>query len=143
MDLFFTFNADLLYNYNEFINFEDYYKSKEINKVNFFSKDKYLKKISEVDKNFYQTLIETQMFKNFLKQKMIPKNSFEMIKIIQFEEKINVKTKKLFRKNKNYNYLENTKDYQIKNRYVTPRPSDLTKIEMEFYINEENKNKLA
>ena len=101
MDLFFAFNADLLYNYNEYINFEDCYQSKEIN--NFFSKDNYLKKISLVDKNFYQTLIETQMFKNFLKQKMTPKNSFEMIKVIQFEEKINEKTKNFFRKNKNYN----------------------------------------
>ena len=140
MDLFFAFNADLLYNYNEYINFEDCYQSKEIN--NFFSKDNYLKKISLVDKNFYQTLIETQMFKNFLKQKMTPKNSFEMIKVIQFEEKINEKTKNFFRKNKNYNYLENTKDYQIKSKYITPMPSDLTKLEIEFYINEENKNKL-
>ena len=139
-NLFFTFNANLLYNYNEFLIFEDCYKSKEIS--NFFSKEKYLKKISLVDKDFYQTLIETQMFKNFLQQKMIPKNSFEMIKIIQFEEKINEITKKFFSKNKNYNYLKQTDNYRIRNKYVTPKPSGLTELEIEFYKNEENKNKL-
>ena len=137
MELFFTLNANLLYNYNEFINFDAYY-SKKIN--NFFNKDKYLKKISLVDKNFYQTLIETQMFKNYLQQKMIPKNSFEMIKVIQFEEKINEITKKFFQKNKNY--LKNTKNYEIINAYKTPEPRKLTQLEKQFYNKKENRNEL-
>jgi len=138
LELFFTFNANLLYNYNEFINFEAYY-SKEID--NFFNADKYLKKVSLVDKNFYQALIRTQMFKNFLKQKMLPKNSFEMIKVIQFEEKINEITKTIFKK-KNYNYLENTQNYQKTNGYILHMTSKLSKLEIEFYNNEDNKNKL-
>ena len=118
--------------------FEAYY-SKEIN--NFFNADKYLKKISSIDKNFYQTLISTQMFKNFIKQKMLPKNSFEMIKVIQFEEKINEITK-TFLKKKSYNYLEYTQKYQKANDYEVPLPSELRELEIEFYKNEDNINKL-
>ena len=80
------------------------------------------------------------MFKNYLQQKMIPKNSFEMIKVIQFEEKINEITKKFFQKNKNY--LKNTKNYEIINKYKTPEPRELTQLEKEFYNKKENRNEL-
>ena len=139
IESFFTFNANVLYNYNEFINFDGYY-SKDINIINnFFKIEKYLKKCSSGDKNFYKALIETKMFYNFLQHKMVPKNSFEIIKVFQFDEKINEISKK-FKKNKNY--LKQTESYEITNTYEIQLPRALTQSEKDFYNNEENKKKL-
>ena len=138
IELFFTFNANLLYNYNEYIDFNFYFSNKK-NFNDFFNVNQYLKKCSSGERNFYKAFIETQIFQNFIYHKMIPKNSFEIIKVIQFDEKINQISKKL---NKSKNYLEQTNKYEIEQNYIARKPLELEETENEYYNNKENKKKL-
>ena len=127
VDLFFTFNANLLNDYNKFINF-DFYYSNNIN--NLFDFIGYLKKASSSDRNFYKVLIKTHAFINFLYNKMIPKNTYEKIKVIHFDEKIN----EILKKNKkNSLYFAETKEYESKSCYKVLNPRYPTENENKIY----------
>ena len=89
-DLFFNFNANLLSNYNKFLN-RDFYSTNTMPSLEMlFKVPEYLKTISPVDKQFYEKFIEeTQIFGDFIYLRMVPKNSKEKIRILKFDEKIN------------------------------------------------------
>ena len=89
-DLFFNFNANLLSNYNQFLNREFYSTNTMPSLEMLFKVPEYLKTIPTSDKNFYEKFIEeTQIFGDFIYLRMVPKNSKEKIRILKFDEKIN------------------------------------------------------
>ena len=79
-DLFFNFNANLLSNYNQFLNREFYSTNTMPSLEMLFKVPEYLKTIPSTDKKFYEKFIEeTQIFGDFIYLRMVPKNSKEKI----------------------------------------------------------------
>ena len=78
----------------------------------------YVKSRDPSERNFYQKILNTQMFIEFIYKRMMPKNSGEKIEAIFFEEKIyaNKAKKNFFRKSNNIerNTLLISKDYEYK-----------------------------
>ena len=136
-EIFFNFNANLLANYNQFLN-RDFYSSNTAPSLNvLFKVTDFLKKIPQSDKNFYDKFItETQIFGDFLYLRMIPKNTKEKIRILLFEEKINQNSKGLT------NVFTTTKEYQFVDNHEIQRPRTLTKKEIDFYKDIKNEKKL-
>ena len=137
-DLFFNLNANLLSNYNQFLN-RDFYSLNTLPCLEIlFKVPEYLKTIQPIDKKFYDKFItETQIFGDFIYLRMIPKNSKEKIRILKFDEKINENS------NKTYSgVFTNTKEYEFVNKHAIQKPRELTKKEIEFYKDKNNQKKL-
>ena len=136
-EIFFNFNANLLANYNQFLN-RDFYSSNTAPSLDvLFKVTDFLKKIPQSDKNFYDKFItETQIFGDFLYLRMIPKNTKEKIRILLFEEKINQNSKGIT------NVFTTTKEYQFVDNHEIQRPRTLTKKEIDFYKDIKNEKKL-
>ena len=114
-NIFFDFMIHLLENYQKFLN-KDYKKEKKFNINSMINIDKYLNSLKD-DNDFYKSFFQTQMFKEFIYKRMVPKNSNEKIDIIFFEEKMQEisKTNKhsIFSK-KISNPLIDSKEYDFK-----------------------------
>ena len=142
-DLFFNFNANLLSNYNKFLN-RDFYSTNTMPSLEMlFKVPEYLKTISPVDKQFYEKFIEeTQIFGDFIYLRMVPKNSKEKIRILKFDEKIN--------ENSNFSRFSktiggvftNTKEYEFVNTSAILKPRSLSKNEINFYKVEKHRKRL-
>ena len=142
-DLFFNFNANLLSNYNKFLN-RDFYSTNTMPSLEMlFKVPEYLKTISPVDKQFYEKFIEeTQIFGDFIYLRMVPKNSKEKIRILKFDEKIN--------ENSNFSRFSktmggvftNTKEYEFVNTSAILKPRPLSKNEINFYKVEKHRKRL-
>ena len=134
-ELFFNFNANLLANYNNYLN-RDFYSSNTMPSLEIlFKVNEYLKKVPNNDKAFYEKFIsETQIFGDFLYLRMIPKNTKEKIRILLFDEKIN--------ENSNSNVFTKTKEYEFVDNHEIQRPRSLTQKEIYFYKQPENQKKL-
>ena len=79
--------------------------------------------------DFYSKIFDTQMFYDFIDKKLIPKNIFEKMDILFFDEKIKEKTKKtIFSKP---NVLLNSKDYDFK---------EIIEIKNDIQLTESDKN---
>ena len=143
-DSFFNFNANLLSNYNQFLN-RDFYSLNTLPCLEIlFKVQDYLKTIPPSDKNFYVKFItETQIFGDFLYLRMIPKNSKEKIRILKFDEKINeISTYSRYSKANSEAVFTTTKEYEFVNTHAIQKPRELTKEEIEFYKNKINQKKL-
>ena len=136
-ELFFDFNANLLSNYNQYLN-RDFYSPNTTPSVEvLFKVSEFLKKIPASDKNFYDKFItETQIFGDFLYLRMIPKNTKEKIRILLFDEKINQNSKSAS------NIFTQTKEYQFVDNVKIQGPRSLTKKEIDFYKDLKNQKKL-
>ena len=136
-ELFFNFNANLLANYNNYLN-RDFYSSNSMPSLEIlFKVNEYLKKIPNNDKAFYDKFItETQIFGDFLYLRMIPKNTKEKIRILLFDEKINENSKSVS------NVFTKTKEYEFIDNHEIQRPRSLTQKEIYFYKQPENQKKL-
>ena len=136
-EIFFNFNANLLANYNQYLN-RDFYSSNTAPSLSvLFKVSDYLKKIPQTDKKFYDKFItETQIFGDFLYLRMIPKNTKEKIRILLFEEKINQNSKSIT------NVFTQTKEYQFVDNHEIQRPRALTEKERDFYKDIKNEKKL-
>ena len=140
-DAFFDFNANLLSNYNQFLNRDFYSLNTSPCLEILFKVPEYLKTIPLSDKKFYDKFItETQIFGDFIYLRMIPKNSKEKIRILKFDEKINENSSN----SKNYKkgVFTYTKEYEFVNKYAIQKPRPLTIKEIEFYKNKNNRRKL-
>ena len=136
-ELFFDFNANLLSNYNQFLN-RDFYSSNTAPSLEvLFKVAEFLKKIPPSDKNFYDKFItETQIFGDFLYLRMIPKNTKEKIRILLFDEKINENSKNVS------TIFTNTKEYQFIDNVKIQGPRTLTQKEINFYKDIKNQKNL-
>ena len=135
--LFFDFNANLLANYNHFLN-RDFYSSHSSPSLEvLFKVPEFLKKIPSSDKKFYDKFIrETQIFGDFIYLRMIPKNTKEKIRILLFDEKINENSKNAS------NVFTQTKEYRFEDNVEIQRPRTLTKKEFDFFKDIKNQKKL-
>jgi hypothetical protein len=81
-------------------------------------KQGYINSQSTGDKDFYEKIINSQMFDEFITKRMMPKDTREKIQALFFEEKLNVKyaQKKIIRGNKilEQNALLPSKEYDYK-----------------------------
>ena len=141
-DLFFNFNANLLSNYNQFLNTEFYSTNTMPSLEMLFKVPEYLKTIPPADKPFYTKFVEeTQIFGDFIYLRMIPKNSKEKIRILKFDEKI-TENSNTYRSNKNIGVFTNTKEYDFVTKCAILRPRPLSNNEKNFYQDEKNRKKL-
>ena len=141
-DLFFNFNANLLSNYNQFLN-RDFYSSNTMPSLEMlFKVNEYLKTISQADKKFYEKFIEeTQIFGDFIYLRMVPKNSKEKIRILKFDEKINENSNNS-RYSKIGGVFTNTKEYEFVNTSAILKPRPLSKHELDFYKIKKHRTRL-
>jgi hypothetical protein len=131
-DLFFNFNANLLSNYNQYLNTEFYSTNTMPSLEMLFKVPEYLKTISQADKPFYKKFIEeTQIFGDFIYLRMVPKNSKEKIRILKFDEKINENSNN-YRANKNIGVFTNTKEYDFATKSAILRPRPLSNVKLIF-----------
>ena len=136
-ELFFNFNANLLSNYNTFLNRDFYSSNTAPNLEVLFKVKEYLKKVPSSDKLFYDKFItETQIFGDFLYLRMIPKNSKEKIRILLFDEKINENSKNSSK------VFTDTHEYGFVDTHNIQKPRSLTKNEIDFYKDVKNQKKL-
>ena len=141
-DSFFNFNANLLSNYNQYLNTEFYSTNTMPSLEMLFKVAEYLKNISQADKPFYKKFIEeTQIFGDFIYLRMVPKNSKEKIRILKFDEKIN-EISNNSRSNKYIGVFTNTKEYDFATKSAILRPRSLSEHEINFYKDEKNQKKL-
>ena len=143
-DLFFNFNANLLSNYNQFLN-RDFYSTNTMPSLEMlFKVPEYLKTIPQADKRFYEKFIEeTQIFGDFIYLRMIPKNSKEKIRILKFDEKINENSNNSrFSKVATSGVFTNTKEYEWVNTSAILKPRTLSKHEIDFYKVKKHRKKL-
>ena len=141
-DLFFNFNANLLSNYNQFLNTEFYSTNTMPSLEMLFKVPEYLKTIAPTDKPFYKKFVEeTQIFGDFIYLRMIPKNSKEKIRILKFDEKI-TENSNTSRSNKYEGVFTNTKEYDFVTKSAILRPRNLSNLEKKFYKEEKNRKKL-
>ena len=110
---------------------------KDINDINIGIKlssminiDLYLNSLNS-DNEFYSKLFDTQMFYDFIYKKLIPKNIFEKMDILFFDEKIKEKTKKTIFSEPKPNVLLNAKDYDFK---------EIIEIKNDIQLTESDKN---
>ena len=115
--IFYNFMLELFEDYPKYLNL-DYGVRKTIKMHIKYLIDieNYVKSREPNERNFYQKILNTQMFIEFIYKRMMPKNSGEKIEALFFEEKIysNKAKKKFFGKtNKNErNTLLLSKDYE-------------------------------
>ena len=115
-EIFFRFMINLLKDYPKFLKKTfngDSYKVQDM-----IDKPGYINSQSSGDKEFYEKIIYSQMFDEFITKRMMPRDTKEKIQALFFEEKLNVKhaQKKLIRGNKilEQNVLLPSKDYDYK-----------------------------
>ena len=136
-EIFLNFMIGLLENYSKFL-------IKDINDINIGIKlssminiDLYLNSLNS-DNEFYSKLFDTQMFYDFIYKKLIPKNIFEKMDILFFDEKIKEKTKKTIFSKPKPNVLLNSKDYDFKEIIEIKNDIQLTESDKNFFNNQNN-----
>ena len=126
---FFKFVCEILRGYEEFLN-RDFFNDNFVDVSTLFNCEKFIKCIyhSQADYPFYKKFIEeSQLFQEFILKNMTPKNNNELMDILFVSNYLNSQKKK---KNK----TNEKDDYTITNKYIVPRPKEITKEEGEQII---------
>ena len=146
------FFISILLDYSNFIKldkinlnfFDKKYYSKEVSSIkidNIFKIQEYINEFSKDDQPFYERFLHTQLFLNFIKEKIYPKTNEERLKILFFDEKIASKKNRSFlSKNIRTTFLNSDmilRDNEIK----LSLPSNFSTEENEYLIEEKNINK--
>ena len=111
-EIFYRFMINLLKDYPKFLK----KNSTESNKLkDMFDNQGFINSQSTGDKDFFEKIINSQMFADFIEKRLIPRNTKEKIQALFFEEKLNVKyaQRKIFGGNKiiGQNVLLTSKDF--------------------------------
>ena len=148
--IFFNFMLSLLKDYPKFLT-KDYGVTKDISMSirEIIDLNNYANLYKDIEKDFYNRLFSTQMFIEFIYKRMMPKNYYEKVEILLFEEKINeIKSKNFFFKSKENasNILINSDKYNYDDKPVNIDCSsdiDVTRKVYEYIIqNREEAEKL-
>ena len=133
---FFEFFLNVLNNYMEYLNNDNFKKNYKISSLKVLFKIKeFVDSHSSNERSFYKKIVETQMFNDFIFKKMIPKDINDKLEILFFDEHINkINNKKLFSKNKSVLYL-NSKEYEYQEVYKIPILNGLSQREKHRYNN--------
>ena len=112
------------------MNNENLKKNYKINNLKvLFNIINYVDSRSYSDKPFYNNLVKTQMFNDFIFKKMIPKDINDKLSILFFDENITKKNnKRLFAKQKNTIFL-NSSDYEYEKENTIPIIKELAESE--------------
>ena len=130
---FFNFFCEILRGYEEFLN-RNFFNEDFVDIKTLFNCDKFIKSIyhSQADYPFYTKFVEeSQLFQEFILKNMIPKNNNELMDILFVNNYLNPQKKK---KNNKLNEQEEQNDYKMTNKYIVPRPKELTKEEKDQII---------
>ena len=121
---FFNFFCEMLKGYEEYLN-RDFFNEDMISIMTLFNCQKFVKSSyhHQNDYPFYTKFVEdSQLFQDFIFKNMIPKNNNELMDILIVNNYYNSQKKK---KNK----IDEQDEYAIKNKYIVPRPKEITKEE--------------
>ena len=134
--IFLEFQFDLMKDYFKFLN-NDIYKHQDDGKSSLekaFKLKEFLNKVPNEYYDFYEYFLRTQMFCDFIYKRMMPRDKFEQIDVLYFEE--------MLFKNKNDCILLNTNNYNFSKIYTVQKPTPLTQQQI-YYFNHFNiRNKL-
>ena len=130
---FFNFFCELLRGYEEFLNWK-FYDSDYIDIKALFHCEKFVKCSyhNQSEYNFYAKFVDiSQLFMDFILKNMIPKNNSQLMDLLILNNYYNSQKKK---KSKT---IEPEQDvYAIKNKYIVPKPKEITNEEKEKIIKE-------
>jgi hypothetical protein len=88
-EIFYRFMINLLKDYPKFLKKDYNGKSRKL--LDMFDKDAFLSMQSNSDREFYEKIVKSQMFEEFIFKRMRPKDQRDKIQALFFEEKLNVK----------------------------------------------------
>ena len=117
---FFIFFCEMLKGYEEFLN-RDFYKEDLVSITTLFNCPQFVKSSyhSQNDADFYIKFIEeSQLFQEFIFKNMVPKNNNELMDILIVNNYLNPSKKKKTKTEED--------PYTIKNKYIVPRPKEIT-----------------
>ena len=136
-NLFLFFFSELLKGYEDCLNM-DYFKQTDSDKVTsidtLFKCEKFIKSHSS-DSEFYSKFVEdSQLFADFIYKRMIPRNTQEIIDVLLINETIiKIKNKGKLLGKAHTDFLDSN-EYKAKNKYVVPKPKELTNDEIKVLI---------
>ena len=129
---FFHFFCEILKGYDDYLNM-DFFKSSDSDNVTsietLFKCEEFIKSSNhnQNDTSFYTRFInDSQLFADFIFKRMIPRNNNELMDILIVNDYLASIKKKLFKKGKDNEH----NDYQINNKYIVPRPRELSEEEI-------------
>ena len=127
---FFHFFCEILKGYEDYLNL-DFFKPKDDTTTSIdtlFHCDQFTKNSNhyQSDYNFYEKFVnDSQLFADFIYKRMLPRNNKELMDILIVNDYLTSIKKKIKFRNKDTEQNE----YQIKNKYVVPKPRELSEIE--------------
>ena len=143
-EAFFDFMCELIKNYEEYINMNYFKKTKDVftSIETLFNCDQFIKYHHSSDIPFYEKFVkDSQLFSDFIYKRMIPKNNQEIIEILLVNDTLTkIKNKNKFFGKESTDFSDST-DYLKKNKYIVPKPRELTEYEIKLI--KKNKNKLT
>ena len=137
-ETFFFFICELIKNYEEYLNMNYFKHTKDIvtSIETLFNCDEYIKFHSSSENAFYNKFVkDSQLFSDFIYKRMIPKNNQEIIDVLLVNDTLTkIKNKNKFFGKEPTDFLD-SRDYMKKNRYIVPKPRELTENEKQFINN--------
>ena len=128
---FFHFFCEILKGYEDYLNL-DFFKPKDdtITSIDaLFHCEQFTKNSnhSQSDYNFYEKFVnDSQLFADFIYKRMLPRNNKELMDILIVNDYLTSIKKKIKFRNKD----TEPNDYQIKSKYVVPKPRELSDEEI-------------
>ena len=135
-EIYLNFFCELIKNYEEYLNM-NYFKNTENDIVTsietLFNCNQFIKSHSSSDVPFYTKFVnESQLFADFIYKRMLPKNNQELIDVLLVNDiLIKIKNKnRLF--GKDQTDFSGSDKYKRNNRYIVPKPRELTEKEKKY-----------
>ena len=144
-EIYLYFFCEIIRSYEEYLNM-NYFKNTENDIVTsietLFNCDQFIKNHSSSDIPFYTKFVnDSQLFADFIYKRMIPKNNQERIDILLVNDILTkIKNRSKFF-GKDPTDFSDGNDYYRQNRYVVPKPRELT-IKEKVYL-KKNREKLS
>jgi len=128
---FFHFFCEILKGYEDYLNL-DFFKPKDDTTTSIdtlFHCNEFTKNSNhnQNDYNFYEKFVnDSQLFADFIYKRMLPRNNKELMDILIVNDYLTSIKKKIKFRNKD----TEQNDYLIKNKYVVPKPRELSEVEI-------------
>ena len=144
-EIYLYFFCDIIKNYEEYLNM-NYFKNTENDIVTsietLFNCEQFIKSHSSSEIPFYTKFVyDSQLFADFIYKRMIPKNNQERIDILLVNDILTkIKNRSKFFGKEPTDFSDGN-DYKRENRYVVPKPRELSIKEKNFI--KKNREKLS
>ena len=132
-EIYLYFFCELIKNYEDYLNM-NYFKNTENDIVTsietLFNCNQFIKAHSSSDVPFYTKFVnDSQLFADFIYKRMLPKNTQELIDILLVNDiLIQIKNKNKFFGKEQTDFSDSVK-YKRNNKYIVPKPRELTEKE--------------